>query len=720
MAYDIPSISDLEAIQLLNKHYAEVITSKEGGVSSAADITQTTNPITGVTRRTLYKILDDMDDTFLERLLKMAFTPVGTFTAGATLTDARQTLLWEVSEGGDGHEYGWAGTFPKVVAAGSTPATSGGIGAGAWVDRTDVTLRSDLASESGSGLVGYQPAGTGAVATTVQSKLREMVSIKDFGAVGDGVTDDTAAIQEALNTARHVTVPVGMTPLISESITVPSQTKLEFFGGIGNLPDALPASYFIKKSTMTTTGIIVAQRGMVVGGGIIGQVGNTGDGIALAGNGAILRDFYACKAGKDGVRVGTDGVFSNCNSTFLNNVRSTDNGRYGIYIHDGVSVGPADANAGSLVDCIAVRNGADGIRLGHCFWVTVTNCVCEANTGHGLYLSGTNNANYPECRYATIIGGDYNEGNSGTVNVNQVYDGSYFSTFLQADGFSVASTAITGMPGGGRRNAIGRASNVLQGLRIEAGASGVDSLPLVVTNDQTGGSTFPVVVQQKTYGANATGPGIRFRIDPNTGTFVNAGGVQCFQFAPGKYGLRFSGYSGGATVDAVDINLNAMALMPITDNTLGLGQPSGRWNVVYAVSGTINTSDQREKQQVRELSDAERAVAVSLKSLVRAFKWNDAVEKKGDDARIHIGVMAQEVKAAFEAKGLDAHKYGMLCYDEWEDEFEPEYETKITQDKDGSSVETQVPTGNQKLVRVAGNRYGVRYDELIAFIIAAL
>lgn len=80
---------------------------------------------------------------------------------------------------------------------------------------TSTTLPADAVS--------YTPAGTGAVATNVQTKLRETVSVKDFGAAGDGVTDDTAAIQSAatacLTTGQTLFVPAG-TYKITSTITI--------------------------------------------------------------------------------------------------------------------------------------------------------------------------------------------------------------------------------------------------------------------------------------------------------------------------------------------------------------------------------------------------------------------------------------------------------------------------------------------------------------------
>jgi len=144
---------------------------------------------------------------------------------------------------------------------------------------------------------------------------------------------------------------------------------------------------------------------------------------------------------------------------------------------------------------------------------------------------------------------------------------------------------------------------------------------------------------------------------------------------------------------------------PSTDNTQSLGSGSFRWSEVFSGTGTINTSDATEKQQFTDISDAEKAVASALKASLKKFKFNDAVSRKGDAARWHFGVVAQEVEAAFSAAGLSATDYGVFCEDTWD------VQEEIIDEETGHVVQE---------AREAGSRLGVRYDELLAFILAAM
>lgn len=217
------------------------------------------------------------------------------------------------------------------------------------------------------------------------------------------------------------------------------------------------------------------------------------------------------------------------------------------------------------------------------------------------------------------------------------------------------------------------------------GATSLTGAGIVTTTDtqtisgQKNFTSYTNTFRGTTYATSDGGSGSNAYFG-ESGAYATVGGVNGVVFA---LGASFPGT--GKVVVATN------SLRPYSDNSISCGIGAQRWTEVYAVNGTINTSDATEKQQVRELLDAEMRVAKKVKGLIRAFKWNDAVEKKGDGARIHFGVMAQDVQAAFASEGLDASNYGLFCSDTW---------TTL----DGTSQ----------------TRLGVRYDELLAFVLAAI
>lgn len=217
---DVLSLADLQTAKKHQIFEAEVITGKSGGVAGGADIDYATNQVTGQTQKTLPAVLRDA-----------GFSPVSwDFSAGGTLTagDRDKVVYDPVSK----TWYSYAGTLPVTVPAGFNP-----VGNSDWKPQTDPDLRAELedtsSTSNGDNLIGVKQPYQYASPRTQHSKNLDTISVKDFGATGDGATDDTAAIQYAFDAAhsagRKLYFPTGVYQ-VSSTLTAKLGTHYAEYG----------------------------------------------------------------------------------------------------------------------------------------------------------------------------------------------------------------------------------------------------------------------------------------------------------------------------------------------------------------------------------------------------------------------------------------------------------------------------------------------------------
>lgn len=232
------------------------------------------------------------------------------------------------------------------------------------------------------------------------------------------------------------------------------------------------------------------------------------------------------------------------------------------------------------------------------------------------------------------------------------------------------------------------------------------------------------------------------------GTAATSNNLYAYSVGDGStISARFRGVGGTAGVSHSGAwDVYCTGFRPFDDGLTVLGAASRRWSAVYASTGTINTSDAREKTAVRTFTEAELEWAIALSEEIGAYQWLSAVEEKGNFARDHIGMTVQRAVELGESFGLDPYNYGFICFDQWDartevvvpaqfdsivhpavverhdipDPNNPELTVPTEVVVKEASVEEVLVIEEQVEHFEAGTRYSFRPDELQAFIIRGL
>jgi hypothetical protein len=150
----------------------------------------------------------------------------------------------------------------------------------------------------------------------------------------------------------------------------------------------------------------------------------------------------------------------------------------------------------------------------------------------------------------------------------------------------------------------------------------------------------------------------------------------------------------------------ATLFRPSTNGTIALGNGNYRWGQIYSSNSAISTSDSRLKNTITDIDDNLLDAWETIQP--KQYKFNDATESKGEQARFRTGYLAQDIEKACTDNNIDATRYGLFCYDSWEEE--PEITEDVEVENDG------IKTTEKRIVqskKEKGDIYALRYEEAL-------
>jgi hypothetical protein len=698
-----------------------------------------------------------------------------TFSGNTVITANASTDAVRITQVGSGN----ALVVEDIANPDSTPfvvTSTGNVGIGTLTPTTKLDVSGDITASS---FIGSVTSTGSTIARSLANRFADVVNVKDFGAVGDGVADDTTAFANMVSycesSGKNGFMPKGVY-LINQSIrTISGNFGFKIYGegvnstilknintsgsfiywtnannvrfedltidgsftGSPNTPSSGGTLVFVNSNNVIIRNVDIIniyRVGVlnfndhqttltnVYSGNVLDNVrffgpsnyiNNVGPSAAILGDcdNSAIRNCYAENIGQYGFEFKND-----CNNCVIDKCNAINTYKPFYFGGDGVNTGLLYVKNSIISNCIAI-DASEPFVIGLASNILISNCESKTTDSGPVFNRATISIGQSvNCTVSNLLivnrktyACDIRDSGSGN-NVS----------FVLADGaYKGEAIAIATDSSGNKVSIIWKNhdSSVLNTLRYQSNNRVEDLRGNYFYNYSL--ETNPKIVNALTNSQPPLSSTVKGMIQFGStfDTYTNSNQDSLFEnfgnydtavlsqvrhrFDNGSKIERIWATGGSSYVDFIK---NQAGFIPGTDNTLAIGTGSSRWSVIYAGSGVINTSDSREKQQVKSLSDSEKSVAIKLKSLIKSFKFNDAVSVKGDSARIHIGVIAQDVIDAFNSEGLNPFDYAIVCYDEWD-------ETIEESDEDRNIA---------KKITDAGNRFGIRYDQLLAFIISSL